>query len=89
MKALVIAGTTATGKTALALRLAKRFNGELVSADSRQIYKGLRVLSGQDISPDSPSFFHKEIQHRDQRYPLVTYEVERIAVWLYDALTPL
>lgn len=39
-KLLVICGPTATGKTALAARLAKKFNGELVSADSRQVYRG-------------------------------------------------
>lgn len=39
-KLLVICGPTATGKTALAARLAKTFNGELISADSRQVYRG-------------------------------------------------
>ncbi len=48
-KILVIAGPTATGKTKLALQLAKQFNGELISADSRQIYKGLDIVTGKDI----------------------------------------
>lgn len=39
-KILVICGPTATGKTALAAGLAKKFNGELISADSRQVYRG-------------------------------------------------
>ncbi len=39
-KLLVICGPTATGKTALAAALAKKFNGELISADSRQVYRG-------------------------------------------------
>ncbi len=47
-KLLVICGPTATGKTKLALNLAKRFDGELVSADSRQVYKGLDALTGKD-----------------------------------------
>jgi len=42
-KLLVICGPTATGKTSLALHLAKLFNGELVSADSRQVYKGMDI----------------------------------------------
>lgn len=37
-KTLVIYGPTATGKTALAIKLAKKFNGELISADSRQVH---------------------------------------------------
>ena len=38
---VVIAGTTASGKSALAIDLARKYNGEIVSADSRQVYKGL------------------------------------------------
>ena len=40
---IVIIGPTASGKTDLALRLAKKFNGEIISADSRQIYKDLTI----------------------------------------------
>jgi len=47
-KLLIISGPTATGKTDLAIKLAKEFNGELISADSRQIYKGMDVGTGKD-----------------------------------------
>lgn len=40
---LVIVGPTASGKTALAIDLAKRFNGEIICADSRTIYKGMDI----------------------------------------------
>jgi tRNA dimethylallyltransferase len=40
---VVLCGATATGKTALALELAERFNGEIVSADSRQVYRWLDI----------------------------------------------
>ena len=40
---LVIAGPTASGKTACAVELAKIYDGEIVSADSMQIYKGLSL----------------------------------------------
>ena len=46
---LVIVGPTAVGKTALSLRLARDFAGEIVSADSRQVYRGL------DIGADKPT----------------------------------
>lgn len=46
-KLLVILGPTATGKTDLGLRLAGKFNGELVSADSRQVYQGLDIGTGK------------------------------------------
>ncbi len=48
-KLLVVCGPTATGKTDLAISLAKKYNGELVSADSRQIYKGLDIGTGKDL----------------------------------------
>lgn len=46
-KVLVIVGPTASGKSDLAVRLAKRFNGEIISADSRQVYKGLNTGTGK------------------------------------------
>ena len=42
-KILVITGPTATGKTALGVRLAKKLNGEVVSADSMQIYRKMDI----------------------------------------------
>ena len=46
-KLLVIVGPTASGKSAFAVKLAKKFDGEIISADSRQVYKGLEIGSGQ------------------------------------------
>ena len=48
-KVLIICGPTATGKTKFALELAKKFNGELVSADSRQVYIGNDLETGKDF----------------------------------------
>ena len=42
-KILVIVGPTASGKTALGIRLALRYNGEIVSADSMQVYRGMDI----------------------------------------------
>ena len=47
---LVVCGCTATGKTKLALHLSKVFNGELISADSRQVYKYMDIGTGKDIN---------------------------------------
>jgi len=46
-KVLIILGPTASGKSDLAVDLAKEFNGEVISADSRQVYKGLDIGSGK------------------------------------------
>lgn len=54
-KVLIICGPTASGKTALALRLARAEPTSIVAADSRQVYRGLDLLSGKDI----PAHFTK------------------------------
>jgi tRNA dimethylallyltransferase len=53
-KLLIISGPTATGKTDLASKLAKKYNGELVSGDSCQIYKGMDIGTGKDQPTDIP-----------------------------------
>jgi tRNA dimethylallyltransferase len=45
-KIVIVVGPTASGKSALGIALAKRFGGEVVSADSRQVYRGLEIGSG-------------------------------------------
>lgn len=47
---VVVIGPTATGKTRLAVALARRFSGEIISADSRQIYRGLDIGTGKDLA---------------------------------------
>jgi len=46
-KIIVILGQTATGKSDLAVKIAKKINGEIISADSRQVYKGLDIGAGK------------------------------------------
>lgn len=61
-KIIVISGPTASGKSDVAIRLAKAFNGEIISADSRQIYRGLNIGSGK-VAPDltSPAGGHPSL----------------------------
>ena len=47
---IVILGPTASGKTALAVRLAADVHGEIISADSRQVYRGMDIGTGKDLS---------------------------------------
>lgn len=46
---VVLVGPTASGKTAWGVRLAKKFDGEIISADSRQVYRGMDVGTGKDL----------------------------------------
>ena len=50
-KLIAIVGTNASGKSGLGVRLASRFGGEIISADSRQVFKGLDLGSGT-ITPE-------------------------------------
>ena len=47
---IFVIGPTAVGKTAIGVRLADKFNGEIISVDSRQVYQGLDIGSGKDLS---------------------------------------
>ena len=49
IRSLIVTGPTASGKTHLAVELSRRFNGEIVSADSRQVYRGLDIGTGKDL----------------------------------------
>jgi tRNA dimethylallyltransferase len=48
LRCLVVTGVTASGKTRLAVHLARKFQGEILSADSRQVYRGLDLGTGKD-----------------------------------------
>ena len=57
-KILVILGPTASGKSSLAVKLAKKYNGEVISADSRQVYKGLDIGTGKITSKEMSGIPH-------------------------------
>ena len=57
-KILVILGPTASGKTSLAVDLAQKFNGEIVSADSRQVYRGMDIGTGKDLEAYGDTPYH-------------------------------
>ena len=48
-KIVVICGPTRSGKTGLAVSLCKRFNGEIVNADSRQVYREMDIGTAKDL----------------------------------------
>ncbi len=57
-KLIVIAGTNASGKSGLGIELAKKYNGEVISADSRQVYTGLNLGSGKVTSDEMQGVPH-------------------------------
>lgn len=80
-KLLVICGPTATGKTNLAIYLARKFNGEIISADSRQVYRGLNIGTGKDL-PRGAKLKFLWIKR------LGYYEIGGVKVWGYDLADP-
>jgi tRNA dimethylallyltransferase len=57
-KLIVILGPTASGKTKLAVDLARLFDGEIVSADSRQVYRGMDIGTGKDLQEYGDVKYH-------------------------------
>ena len=59
-KIILIFGATASGKSKFAIQLAKRINGEIINADSMQVYKELKILTdrpkNKETSPSAPAF---------------------------------
>ncbi len=66
---LVIGGPTASGKTALSLAIAKRFGGEIVSADSMQIYRGMNIGTAKPTPSETEGIPHHLIDILDITQP--------------------
>ena len=64
-KAIVVVGATASGKTALGVHIAKRFNGEVISADSMQIYKGMDIATAKPTTEEMDGIKHHLIDFID------------------------
>lgn len=74
MSLLVITGPTASGKTRRAVDCARAFNGEIISADSRQIYRGMDLGTGKDLEEYGTVPYHLiDICDAGYRYNLFEY----------------
>ena len=65
MQAVLIAGPTASGKSALALRLAERLGGVVVNADSMQVYRDLRIITARPSPEEEAAAPHRLYGHVD------------------------
>jgi len=79
-KVIVIVGPTASGKTALSLALAKKFNGEIISADSRQIYRGMDLGTAKATPKERKEIKHYliDIKNPDQDYSVGQFKKDAI-----------
>ncbi len=77
---VIVTGPTATGKTALAVALARAFNGEIVSVDSRQVFRHMDIGSGKDLSEYGEVPHHLlDVVDPGEPYDLFTYQKQAFA----------
>jgi len=76
---LVICGPTASGKTAAAVELAKKYNGEVVSADSMQIYKGMSIATAKPDAREMQGIPHHLIDMLDPEQPFSVADYVKLA----------
>lgn len=79
-KLIVILGPTASGKTDLSIKLAKKFNGEIVSADSRQVYRGMNIGTGKITKKEMRGIPHYllDVVHPNTRFDVVKYRIKTL-----------
>jgi len=82
---LVVLGSTASGKTKLAVDLAKLLNGEIISADSRQVYRGLDIGSGKDLD-EYQGINHHLIDIVDPGYEYSIFDFQKDVLSAYQAI---
>jgi tRNA-2-methylthio-N6-dimethylallyladenosine synthase len=85
-KLVVILGPTSSGKTSLAVKAAYHFDGEIVSADSRQVYRGMDVGTGKDLG--EYSFQGKKIPYHliDVASPKTTFSLAKYQARAFKAI---
>lgn len=81
---LIICGPTATGKTSLGIKLAQKFNGEIISADSRQVYKGMNIGTGKGLLNPGSQYQVVSINGMTTGYFLDG----SVKIWGYDLVEP-
>ena len=75
-KVIVICGPTASGKTSLSIELAKQINGEIVSADSMQIYKDMNIGTAKPTKEEIQGIEHYllDFVSPEERYSVAQYK---------------
>jgi len=80
-KVIVIAGQTATGKSALAVKIARKFNGEIISADSRQVYKDLDIGTGKITKKEMRDVPHHLLGVTNPKKSFSVAEFQKYAIY--------
>lgn len=84
---VVLVGETASGKTALAVKLAKQFNGEIICADSRTIYKGMDIGTAKPTMHERDGVPHHLLDVVDPDQPFTVADFKRLALAAIDDIS--
>lgn len=76
---IVIVGETASGKSALAIELAKQFNGEIISADSRTVYRGMDIGTAKPTLEERQGIAHYGFDLAEPRRQFTAYDFQQLA----------
>lgn len=79
-KLIVICGATASGKTALAVECARRFDGEVVSCDALLVYRGLNIGTAKPTAEEMAGIRHHLIDVADPREKFSVHDFETLAI---------
>ena len=84
IKVIMVVGPTATGKTDLAVKLAQKFQGEIINADSRQVYKLM------DIGTNKGNLNKTIFKYEYKGFKTSAYELENSGIvgWLFNIVKP-
>jgi len=87
---VVVTGPTATGKTSFAAHLANKLKGEIISADSRQVYRGMDLATGKDINDyivQGTQIPYHLVDFLDPGYEYNVYEFQNDFLKIYNQIT--
>src|SRR3989344_3619823 len=80
-KVIVILGQTTTGKSDLAVKIAQKINGEIISADSRQVYQGLNIGTGKITKKEMRGVAHHllDVVSPKSKFSVALYQKQAIS----------
>lgn len=85
-KVIVVVGPTAVGKTSLGIQLAQRFNGEIISGDSQQVYRGLDIGTAKATEAERASAVHHLLDYRELTENFSAYDFVSEATQLIEQI---
>ena len=87
MKLIVIVGPTAVGKTKLSIELAKKYDGEIINADSTQVYKKLNIATAKVTEEEKEGIKHHLLDIKELEEPYTVYDFKKDATKKIEEIT--